>query len=374
MAALAAEPFPVLERQMFDQVLNIYVANTTPGFAAAALDLLAIARVCDFGIALLRRAASGTFVAYDSRGRTWDEPFVRLQAGLLGAISSHTGPDQRVLVADASAPPPLEEELARYRGEVLARIDSRHAALIFMGDTDAHPTLMISAHRAPGSAEFDSADVARLLVFRRYIENAWTLLAQRLLVRAMLDGISLAVRNYNVGVVMLDARLRVVWHNRAARGAVLAWGDGGHSELKPARLLAPLPPAIIAACERLRAEWQESTGDARLRRKQIVRHPAYPGRCALIRLCGSRLPGIAAPNFVIQFEHDTAAGHPAPHSLIHSLTPTEREVARLVCQGMSNQEIADALGKSVEAVKFHLHRMFKKAGVTTRSRLMLALG
>jgi DNA-binding CsgD family transcriptional regulator len=55
------------------------------------------------------------------------------------------------------------------------------------------------------------------------------------------------------------------------------------------------------------------------------------------------------------------------------LTSAERQVANLVRQGMSNQEIASEIGKSVDAVKFHLHRMFKKAGVGSRSRLMLAL-
>jgi DNA-binding CsgD family transcriptional regulator len=75
----------------------------------------------------------------------------------------------------------------------------------------------------------------------------------------------------------------------------------------------------------------------------------------------------------VQFEQHSVGLASAKNSIMHLLTSAERDVAQLVRQGLSNQEIADALGKSVDAVKFHLHRMFKKAEVTTRSRLMLVL-
>jgi DNA-binding NarL/FixJ family response regulator len=52
------------------------------------------------------------------------------------------------------------------------------------------------------------------------------------------------------------------------------------------------------------------------------------------------------------------------------LTRREQQVARLVCDGQSNQEIADQIASSVAMVKKHLHTIFGKLEVTSRSRLM----
>ena len=110
-----------------------------------------------------------------------------------------------------------------------------------------------------------------------------------------------------------------------------------------------------------------------LRKTHLVRHPTVPAHYATVRICGANLVGMALPNFIVQFENRVTGSVCATSSVMDSLSPAEYQVANLVRQGMSNQEIASELGKSVDAVKFHLHRMFKKAKVTSRSRLMLAL-
>ncbi len=48
------------------------------------------------------------------------------------------------------------------------------------------------------------------------------------------------------------------------------------------------------------------------------------------------------------------------------LTERELEILRLVCQGMSNQEIADRLALSVGTVKTHVHSIFGKLGARDR--------
>jgi len=40
----------------------------------------------------------------------------------------------------------------------------------------------------------------------------------------------------------------------------------------------------------------------------------------------------------------------------------------LVCEGQSNQEIADAVGRAVNTVKSELHTIFKKLGIPSRAR------
>jgi DNA-binding CsgD family transcriptional regulator len=49
------------------------------------------------------------------------------------------------------------------------------------------------------------------------------------------------------------------------------------------------------------------------------------------------------------------------------LTEREREVLRRTARGETNAQIADALGVTVHAVKFHLGSIFRKLGVRNRT-------
>jgi two-component system nitrate/nitrite response regulator NarL len=53
------------------------------------------------------------------------------------------------------------------------------------------------------------------------------------------------------------------------------------------------------------------------------------------------------------------------------LTPREKEVARLVCQGMKNRQIAENLHITAGTVKVHLMHIFEKTGL--QDRLALAV-
>jgi len=55
---------------------------------------------------------------------------------------------------------------------------------------------------------------------------------------------------------------------------------------------------------------------------------------------------------------------------IKSITPREKEVLRLVCEGLSNKEIALRLSLSEQTVKSHLSSLFKKFGVKSRAHLV----
>lgn len=54
----------------------------------------------------------------------------------------------------------------------------------------------------------------------------------------------------------------------------------------------------------------------------------------------------------------------------HSLSQREREIIIEVCQGLSNQQIADRLFISLQTVKDHTHRIYSKTNCTGRSQLM----
>ena len=61
---------------------------------------------------------------------------------------------------------------------------------------------------------------------------------------------------------------------------------------------------------------------------------------------------------------------PNPSLPIVRLTRSEQEVARLVCEGRSNQEIANDACLSLPMVKKHLHAVFRKLEVPSRTRLV----
>ena len=53
----------------------------------------------------------------------------------------------------------------------------------------------------------------------------------------------------------------------------------------------------------------------------------------------------------------------------HDISKREYEVVRLICRGLSNQEISETLFISLQTVKDHTHRIFVKTGVRNRVQL-----
>lgn len=54
---------------------------------------------------------------------------------------------------------------------------------------------------------------------------------------------------------------------------------------------------------------------------------------------------------------------------IASLTPREREISELVCRGLSNKAIAAAVGSSEGTVSIHLHNIYRKLAISSRTTL-----
>jgi len=73
---------------------------------------------------------------------------------------------------------------------------------------------------------------------------------------------------------------------------------------------------------------------------------------------------VAIPAAAARLHADAGLAHLA------QLSSREQEVTRLACEGRANQEIADETGLSVQMVKKHLHSIFRKLEVPSRSRLM----
>jgi RNA polymerase sigma factor (sigma-70 family) len=55
------------------------------------------------------------------------------------------------------------------------------------------------------------------------------------------------------------------------------------------------------------------------------------------------------------------------------LSDRQQQIITLLCDGLSNKEIAKRLGVTEGTVKSHLHTIYGKLGVQSRSELMSAL-
>ncbi len=59
---------------------------------------------------------------------------------------------------------------------------------------------------------------------------------------------------------------------------------------------------------------------------------------------------------------------------LDSLTASERRVAQMAAQDLSNKEIAQALFVTVKTVEQHLGRVYRKLDISSRRQLGAALG
>jgi len=87
----------------------------------------------------------------------------------------------------------------------------------------------------------------------------------------------------------------------------------------------------------------------------------------------SSQPAEAAPTPAFQPRPETLAFRLERERPKPNLTEREKEVLRLVCDGMTNAEIATKLHVSRETVKSELKRIFRKIGVGNRTQAAVLL-
>jgi DNA-binding CsgD family transcriptional regulator len=178
--------------------------------------------------------------------------------------------------------------------------------------------------------------------------------------------------------IILRWNLKPIYQNRAAREFCTVW-EKGPEEAQLTKATSSIPSEILDRCRLLKQKWADAKRPNPPRvdfKEEQVRHPRLPHLRATLHLKQLGSAGVARPHFLIECEDlRRRAAPPIGPSSSHlphlvRLTRREQEVARLVCEGRSNQEIADAACLSLPMVKKHLHAVFRKLEVPSRSRLM----
>jgi DNA-binding CsgD family transcriptional regulator len=178
--------------------------------------------------------------------------------------------------------------------------------------------------------------------------------------------------------ILLRWNLKLIYQNQAARDFCAVW-EKGPEEAQLMNASSPIPSEILDRCRLLKQQWahaQRPIAPQTGFKEERVHHPRSPHLRATVHLKQLRSAGVARPHFLIECEdlRSSAAprSKPASSRLPHlvQLTRREQEVAQLVCEGRSNQEIADDACLSLPMVKKHLHATFRKLEVPSRSRLI----
>ena len=179
--------------------------------------------------------------------------------------------------------------------------------------------------------------------------------------------------------ILLRWNLKPIYQNRAACDFCAVW-EKGPEAAKRTKATSPIPSEILDRCRLLKQQWAEEhrpiaplTGF----KEERVHHPRSPHLRATVQLKQLMSVGVTRPHFLIECEDlrrhaalstGSAASARLPHLV--RLTRREQEVARLVCEGRSNQEIASDVCLSLPMVKKHLHAVFRKLEVPSRTRLV----
>jgi DNA-binding CsgD family transcriptional regulator len=188
------------------------------------------------------------------------------------------------------------------------------------------------------------------------------------------------LRRLPLPTIILRWNLKPIYQNKAAREFCAVW-EKGPEEAKRTNTNSLIPSEILDRCRVLKEKWRNAQPQIRSVRRsnfkeEQVQHRHLPQLQARIQLKQINSVGVAGPHFLIACEdlcrNGGRSGRFGLFRLpgVARLTRREREVAQLACEGRSNKEIAQNACLSLPTVKKHLHSVFRKLQVPSRTRLV----
>jgi DNA-binding CsgD family transcriptional regulator len=190
---------------------------------------------------------------------------------------------------------------------------------------------------------------------------------------ARLHAMERSVAELDLSVMILDWDLRVICQSRAAEFhcARLTLGEQEKSHDFPW-----LPEKLVKTCLQLKYDHESSTKEDWLGLfPGELAVSAGDGLSAMVRRFFPKQNHCGKPLFqIIFFKPETVSEVPLcwEDERLQSfrLSSAEKSVVELVCQGLSNLEIAVCLNKKTDTVKKQLQSVFRKMNIQSRAKLI----
>lgn len=184
------------------------------------------------------------------------------------------------------------------------------------------------------------------------------------------------------GLITLDWDLRPTYANRAAIQFCSSWTKQPEANgQKGNKGRVSLPEDIFKECVRLKKELAEQkVEEIRTEPASVVQCASVPSLRASIRLLRMTPTGLRRPFFQVRLERPIGAASQAANrrgaaadDIRSFLSPSERELLEVAAEGLSNEEIATRLGKSLATVKSQIQSIYRKLAISNRSELIARL-
>jgi DNA-binding CsgD family transcriptional regulator len=249
--------------------------------------------------------------------------------------------------------------------------------LPFRDGSQIHGSVVL--YRTPEQGEFLREEVARACALHPVCETVLRRLLDQQAQRVAHDNVVGFLRNLPVGLIMLDWGLQPIFVNAEGYRQTQIWN---HAPQKPPRIDPKddfrLPTDLLLASDAIRSKWFFTLYEGQPMGAGATGKVAHPKRIdfkATITASLLREDCDEPPNFLIRYSGMASrvdrTFQPTREQLaiLTQLSPAERTVAMLTIRGLSNQEIAQQLNREISTVKDHLHHIFDKLGIRSRSQL-----
>ena len=238
----------------------------------------------------------------------------------------------------------------------------------------------VALYRTKAQGHLSDSEVSKLAGLHAIIEAGLFRILDQQQSQAMHVCLEDFLQTLPVGMLLLDWNLQPIFFNEEGCQLTLVWNQGpANARALNSRNCFALPDIFKKTCEKLREQWLERMVPGRpppdILSVRLV-HPKVHGFRATIMTQNVKSVSASRPSFLVRLtglaiDNDSAL-IPSEQQieLLSYLSPREREIALLVTQGLSNDEIAGRLRKESSTVKAQLTSIFRKLEVGGRTQLV----
>lgn len=249
-----------------------------------------------------------------------------------------------------------------------------HSAALIFWTRDGRYIGHLASLRSAGQGDYSDAELERLRHLHPQVNAAMLRLLEQQNIAATQITLEHALNTLPLPLAVVAWDLSIGFINKAGRAALQSWVHGPNAGRSFKPRCETLPPPLRDACEQLKTSMSEAlrTQDfTALQTELTIRHPFEPESRATLRLVESPSGRAMQPSWIIHFEsalpqNDEVAGALRQFS---KLSAAEKSIVLLAAAGHDNSVIATRLGRSRSTVRTHLRNVFRKLGITSRSRL-----